>query len=94
MNIKILVLTFILVFSNELVAHSVKLTCSGVDGTYTWYRSTTSGSGYVRRATTSVKNWTDKNVKNGKTYYYVVTVKVKKVESNRSNEQKAVIPIH
>lgn len=64
---------------------------SDLDG-YNVYRSTTSGSGYVKQngSLLSTSNYTDNSVTNSTTYYYVVTaVDVNDNESNYSNESSA-----
>jgi hypothetical protein len=59
---------------------------------YNVYRSTTSGSGYGKLNTSLLPepNYTDSNVANGTTYYYVVTaVDANSSESDDSNEVSA-----
>lgn len=62
---------------------------------YNVYRSTTSGSGYVKLNASPVTalNYTDTAVTSGTTYFYVVTaVTVNGIESPFSNQATAVIP--
>ena len=62
---------------------------------YNVYRSTTSGLGYVRinSSLVSLLAYTDSNVANGTTYYYVTTaVDGSGAESGFSNQATAVIP--
>jgi len=62
---------------------------------YNVYRSTVSGSGYVRIGSVSAPTvtYTDANVVNGTTYYYVTTaVDSTGLESGYSNQVTAVIP--
>lgn len=81
------------------VTHTVSLswtasTTTGVAG-YNVYRSTTSGSGYVKLngALVTPVNYTDSSVSNGATYYYVTTaVDGSGNESTYSNQATAVIP--
>src|SRR6266849_6653689 len=80
------------------VPHTVALTwnpsTSTVSG-YNVYRSIVSGTGYTRLSSLlgAVLSYTDSNVLNGTTYYYVTTaVDAAGVESNFSNEASAVIP--
>jgi hypothetical protein len=80
------------------VTHTVALTwnasTSPVAG-YNVYRSTVSGTGYARinSSLVAVFSYTDSNVLNGTTYYYVTTaVDSTGVESTLSNEASAVIP--
>jgi len=80
------------------VAHTVALTwnpsTSTVSG-YNVYRSTVSGTGFARINSLLVAplSYTDSNVLNGTTYYYVTTaVDAAGVESNFSNQATAVIP--
>ena len=58
---------------------------------YNIYRSTTSGSGYVKVNTTAIADQTyeDDSVTNGVTYYYVVTAVSDTIESAYSNEDSA-----
>jgi fibronectin type 3 domain-containing protein len=59
------------------------------------YRSTTSGSGYVKINASLVPstNYTDSTVQNGTNYYYVTTaVDSTGSESGYSNEAPATIP--
>jgi fibronectin type 3 domain-containing protein len=62
---------------------------------YTVYRSTTSGGGYTRIATDlTTSAYTDNNVTDGTTYYYVVTAVDTAVnESGKSAEASAAISI-
>lgn len=79
------------------VQHSVELNwteTSEVSG-FNIYRSTVSGSGYVKLNSTLVAELTymDSDVENGATYYYVVTaVDSSDVESDYSEEVEAAIP--
>lgn len=62
---------------------------------YNVYRSTTNGSGYVKINSSPVTllAYTDSNVTNGLTYYYVTTaVDSNGLESSFSNQAAAVIP--
>ena len=80
------------------VAHSVSLAwtaSTSVVAGYNVYRSTTSGSGYTKVNGSLVPsvNYTDSNVTNGTTYFYVTTaVDGSGNESSNSNEASAVIP--
>lgn len=81
-----------------VVQHTVSLSwtasTSPVAG-YNVYRSTTSGSGYVKINSSLVGGltYTDSNVSSGTTYYYVTTaVDSNGVESVFSNQATAVIP--
>ena len=81
-----------------VVQHTVSLTwvasTSTVSG-YNVYRSTTSGSGYVKINTSLVSGltFTDSSVLSGTTYFYVATaVDSSGNESAFSNEASAVIP--
>ncbi|PYT92133.1 MAG: hypothetical protein DMG36_16205, partial [Acidobacteria bacterium] len=81
-----------------VLPHSVSLlwtaSASAVAG-YNVYRSTTNGSGYVKINTSLVTGltYTDSNVQNGTTYYYVTTaVDSNGIESSFSNQATAVIP--
>jgi len=78
--------------------HTVSLTWnetgSSISG-YNVYRSTTSGSGYVKINGTLVPsmNYTDAGVQNNTTYYYVTTaVDGSGNESAFSNEASAAVP--
>jgi hypothetical protein len=69
-------------------------TSSDVNG-YNVYRSTTSGSGYVKINSSLVSEvtYTDSTVANGQTYYYVTTsVNSSNEESDYSDQQQAIIP--
>jgi hypothetical protein len=86
--------------SGNAPAESVSLTwtpssSSDVTGYYA-YRSTTSGSGYVKldpNSPASTEQYTDGTVQSGTTYYYVVTaVDSNDVESDYSGQATAVIP--
>jgi fibronectin type 3 domain-containing protein len=62
---------------------------------YNLYRSTVSGSGYVKINSTLITKMSaiDATVQNGKTYFYVATaVDANGNESPFSNEASAVIP--
>lgn len=76
------------------VAHSVSLTWSDSDPvTFTVYRGSTSGGPYSPiQSGLSNPAFTDNNVSNGSTYYYVVTAFNGTQESGRSNEGQAIIP--
>jgi Abnormal spindle-like microcephaly-assoc'd, ASPM-SPD-2-Hydin/Protein of unknown function (DUF1573) len=80
------------------VTHSVSLSwsesSSGVTG-YNVYRSTTSGSGYIRvnGALVTAQTFTDSPVQGGTTYYYVTTaLDGSGNESGHSNEAQAIVP--
>jgi fibronectin type 3 domain-containing protein len=78
--------------------HSVTLTWSPSTTTvsgYNVYRSTTSGSGYVKLngALVPSTTYTDSTVKNGTTYFYVTTsVDASGNESTQSNQVSVTIP--
>jgi hypothetical protein len=80
------------------VAHTVALTWNANSPTvsgYNVYRSTISGTGYtmVNSSLVPVPSYTDSNVVNGTTYYYVTTaVDTQGAESTYSNQATAVIP--
>ncbi len=80
------------------VGHTVALTWNASTSTvsgYNVYRSTVSGTGYTRISSLlgAVLSYTDSNVLNGTTYFYVTTaVDAAGVESTFSNEASAVIP--
>ena len=65
----------------------------GVDG-YNVYRSTTSGSGYVKinSSLVTTTTYTDENTTPGVTYYYVVTSVADGRESSYSNEASCTAP--
>ena len=69
----------------------VDLSWDAVEGatSYIVKRSLTPGGPYETITTTSAITYTDSNVTNGITYYYVVTALVNNVESNPSNEASA-----
>jgi hypothetical protein len=78
--------------------HSVTLnwdaSASKVSG-YNVYRSTTSGSGYIKlnASLVTVTSYTDTSVQSGSTYFYVTTsVDANGVESADSNQATAVVP--
>jgi len=76
------------------VALNWNASTSTVSG-YNIYRSTTSGSGYVKQNSSLVAGvtFTDSSVQNGLTYYYVTTaVDAGGTESVYSNEAQAIIP--
>jgi fibronectin type 3 domain-containing protein len=81
-----------------VVTHTVSLTWneSGSSAVgFNIYRSTTSGSGYVKinGSLVASMNYTDASVQNSTTYYYVTTaVDSSGNESAFSNEAPAVIP--
>jgi hypothetical protein len=83
----------------QVTTHTVSLswtasTTSGVAG-YNVYRSTTSGSGYIKINSSLVTpvSYTDSSVSNSTTYFYVTTaVDGSGNESSFSNEATAVIP--
>jgi hypothetical protein len=81
-----------------VLPHSVSLTWNASTSTvagYNVYRSTVNGSGYVKINTSLVTllAYTDSNVQNGTTYYYVTTaVDSSGNESANSNQATAVIP--
>ena len=94
-------LAFILLFLVSALAaqttHSVSLNwgaSSTPSVTYNVYRSTTSGSGYSQINVSPVTGltFTDSQVSNGATYFYVVRSFDGTSESANSNEAKAVIP--
>jgi hypothetical protein len=86
--------------SGNAAAESVSLTWTASSSTdvtgYYAYRSTTSGSGYVKldpSSPASTEQYTDSTVQSGTTYYYVVTaVDSNDVESDYSGQATAVIP--
>ncbi len=69
----------------------VYLAWDAVEGAtnYIIKRSTTPGGPYETITTTSAITYTDINVTNGTTYYYVVTAIVNGIESGNSNEASA-----
>jgi fibronectin type 3 domain-containing protein len=76
------------------VAVSWNASTSTVSG-YNVYRSTTSGSGYVKinSSLLSGLSYTDSSVQSATTYYYVSTaVDSSGTESTYSNQATAVIP--
>lgn len=82
----------------QVISHTVSLTWSdsgsGISG-FNVYRSTTSGSGYVKinSALVPAMNYTDSAVQKTTTYFYVTTaVDTTGNESAYSNEASAVIP--
>ena len=78
--------------------HSVALTWNASTSTvsgYNVYRSTVSGSGYVKlnSSLVAVLTYADSTVQSGTTYFYVTTaVDSSGNESVHSNEVPAVIP--
>ena len=86
--------------SGNAAGQSVSLTWTASSSTdvtgYYAYRSTTSGSGYVKldpSSPASTEQYTDSTVQSGTTYYYVVTaVDSNDVESDYSGQATAVIP--
>lgn len=78
-------------------AHSVSISWQpssspGVTS-YNVYRSTVSGGPYARVGNASTANFTDKSVKAGTTYFYVVTsLNASQVESAVSVEIKTTVP--
>jgi fibronectin type 3 domain-containing protein len=80
------------------VQHSVDLTWNASTSTvsgYNVYRSTVSGSGYVKlnSSLVAVLTYADSTVQSGTTYFYVTTaVDSSGNESVHSNEVPAVIP--
>ena len=84
---------------NAVAANSIDVSWSSVSGAvgYNVYRSTTSGSGYVKiNGSTPVTgtSYVDQNTTPGTTYYYVVTsVNSAGQESNYSSEASATEPI-
>ncbi len=79
-------------------SHSVNLTWQGTQGqyiTFRIYRSTTSGTGYVMvQSSITGLSFTDLNVNNSTTYYYVATAfdSSTNSESAYSNQVTATIP--
>ena len=69
----------------------VSLYWTGVSGAsgYNIYRSTTSGSGYIKLSVTPDQSYEDNAISNGVTYYYVVTAVSGTMESAYSNEDNA-----
>ena len=69
----------------------VGLSWDAVDGatSYIVKRATTPGGPYETITTTAAITYTDSDVTNGTTYYYVVTAIVNNVESDPSNEASA-----
>lgn len=89
--------TIAIYISQPVNAHSVSLNWneSGTVAGYNLYRSTVSGSGYVKINSTLITKMSaiDATVQNGKTYFYVATaVDANGNESPFSNEASAVIP--
>ena len=84
--------------ASSQAAHSVSLQWNASTSTvtgYNIYRSTTSGSGYVKLNGTPLTNltYTDGSVSSGTTYFYVATaVDSGGDESTNSNQATAVIP--
>ncbi len=82
----------------QVVQHSVQLSWTSSTSTvtgYNVYRTTTSGSGYVRVNGSLVgpDDFVDTTVQSGTTYYYVTTaVDASGEESSYSNEATAIIP--
>jgi hypothetical protein len=82
----------------QVVQHSVQLSWTGSTSTvagYNVYRTTTSGTGYVRVNSSLVgpDDFSDGAVQSGTTYYYVTTaVDASGDESGYSNEAPAIIP--
>jgi fibronectin type 3 domain-containing protein len=80
------------------LGHTVALTWNASTSTvsgYNVYRSTVSGTGYVKinSSAVSLLSYTDATVLNGTTYYYVTTAfDSTGAESTFSNEASAVIP--
>lgn len=70
---------------------NVELSWDAVEGaaSYIVKRSETPGGPYEAITTTSAITYTDKDVTNGTTYYYVVTAIVNNIESDPSNEASA-----
>jgi len=82
----------------QAVSHTVGLTWtdtgSAITG-YNIYRSTTSGSGYVKitGSLLPTTSYTDSTVQGGTTYFYVATaVDNTGTESAFSNEAQAIVP--
>jgi fibronectin type 3 domain-containing protein len=81
-----------------VVQHTVSLSWTASTSTvsgYNVYRSTTSGSGYIKINSSLVTSltYTDSTVTSGITYYYVTTaVDSGGNESTYSNQATAVIP--
>src|SRR5262249_38250788 len=82
----------------QVVSHTVSLTWSDTGSTitgYNVYRTTTSGSGYVKITSSLLQTtgYTDSTVQSGTTYFYVATaVDNTGVESAFSNEAQAIVP--
>jgi len=82
----------------QAVSHTVNLTWSDSGSTitgYNVYRTTTSGSGYVKitGSLLPTTSYTDSTVQNGTTYFYVATaVDNTGAESAFSNEAQAIVP--
>jgi fibronectin type 3 domain-containing protein len=73
---------------------TLKAGTASVSG-YNVYRSTASGTGYIKLNSSLVSGltYTDSSVQNGTTYFYVATaVDSGGTESTYSNEMQAVIP--
>jgi hypothetical protein len=99
---KKLLFLFLLVFAPCAFAqnppHAVDLTWNASVDTilgYNMYRSSTSGSGYIKinLAIITGLTFTDSGVKGGETWFYVARSATSSAESINSNEAKAVIPL-
>lgn len=98
--IAVVCLVFVLALGSFLyaqTAHSTVLTWAASttpNVTYNVYRSTTSGSGYSQVNVSPVTGltFTDSQVTNGTTYFYVVRSFDGTTESVNSNQVTAVIP--
>lgn len=88
-------------FGSAVAGPSVSLSCSPpatgqVPTSYNFYRSTTSGTGYVIAGSSPTCAFTDNNVAFSTTYFYVATsvftTSTQVFESGDSNQVTAVVP--
>jgi fibronectin type 3 domain-containing protein len=84
-------------FGSAVAAPSVSLLCSPpatgqVPTSYNFYRSTTSGTGYVIVGSSPTCAYSDNNVAFSTTYFYVATSAFQTFESGDSNQVSAVVP--